>query len=201
MRFCWFSLFTDWPSSAINFWRSRRLCKCEKKNVCSGKKWFVRAITFFTVDAAGDVFAFVVVVCDAFGFEEVIRGEDFCGLFWTTAGAVRFIIDGDILGFCNACLIPELTRVDDISWLWLINLFGCCCWDACKKSKCFTLSNASKTSVCGQAPVIKIRTKLSLFDLAVGLQTSNKQDEYQWWWGITECETCWLRIGIYKFNE
>jgi hypothetical protein len=73
-----------------------------------------------------------------------------------------------------------------------------CCWDweACKNSKYRTLSNASKTSVCGQAPVYKMRTKLSLFDFELGVQTSNEHDEYQWWSGITEDDGCWLRIGI-----
>ena len=70
------------------------------------------------------------------------------------------------------------------------------CWDSCNSSKWRTLVNASKTSVWGHAPVYKIRTKLSLLDLDVGVQTRRLHEEYQWWRGIIEDDGCWSRIGI-----
>jgi hypothetical protein len=70
------------------------------------------------------------------------------------------------------------------------------CWGSCKNSRWRPLANASKTSVCGHAPVYKMRTKVSLLDLDVGVQTRSVHDEYQWWRGIIEGDGCWSRIEI-----
>jgi hypothetical protein len=88
-----------------------------------------------------------------------------------------------------------LLLVDDIVLALAVRVV-CCCWESCKKSRCRALVNASKTSVCGHAPVYRMRTKFSFFDLDVGVQTRSVHDEYQWWRGIIDDDGCWSRIEI-----
>jgi hypothetical protein len=84
-------------------------------------------------------------------------------------GGVGFDFDGGCLVF----------TVEDDAVLALATRIVCCCGDSCKNSRCRALANASKISVCGHAPVYRIRTKLSLLDFEVGVQTRSVHDEYQ----------------------
>lgn len=98
-------------------------------------------------------------------------------------------------GLGDGCFASAPWRTDVVvGVLFARTLEGSAC-DVCRNSRCRPRDKASKTSVCGQAPVYRMRTAFCLFNFELGVQTSNVQEEYQWWTGITV--GCWPWIGIY----
>lgn len=138
--------------------------------------------------------AFITFGCDTFGLDAFVGCEIILDvLLWTADGDIRLVTGG--FGLFGTLLVATFLIVDDGVLIVLVRAFGDCS-NAFKNSRCRTLLNASKTTVCGQAPVYKTRTIVSLLDFAVGVQTSNKHDEYQWCNGIIEEEGSRSRIGI-----
>ncbi len=108
-----------------------------------------------------------MTVVEGFGFVILVRGETL----------VVSPLDAGF-DFEGGCLILVFPLADAAAFAVPTRIV-CGCGDSCKNSRCRALANASKTSVCGHAPVYKIRTKLSLFDFEVGVQTRSVHDEYQ----------------------
>jgi hypothetical protein len=120
--------------------------------------------TFFPVVTGADRDLSDLTVVEGFGLVTLVRGETLVGSPLDVG--LDFDSGGLILVLPLAAFAVPVRVV-------------CGCGDSCKNSRCRALANASKTSVCGHAPVYRIRTKVSLFDFEVGVQTRSVHDEYQ----------------------